>query len=160
MGRIRAGSRLGGCLHSLTVMHECAGLTFTHAAQCQNQAVSWPEGSGVPPEEGGCSRCFNSLEQGMTRDLVMQIHLVLSVQQVQQMGLYSMAKLKAMGGFPCKMPNSHGSMLIRWNHTKKTPHTKISGVEKPFLLLGAETFPVLTAWLLSRITSLIADSTS
>lgn len=73
MDRIRAGSRLGGCLHSLTVMHECTGLTLTLPARtglpaALKEAVSSQRKGAAP---GG----FNSLEQEVTRDLVMRIHL-------------------------------------------------------------------------------------
>lgn len=56
-------------------MHECTGLTLTLPAQCQNRAVSWPEGSCVILEAGTYSGDLNSLEQEVTRDLVMWIHL-------------------------------------------------------------------------------------
>lgn len=70
-----AGSRMGGCLCSLTLIHECGGWSLTHAAGCQNQAVSWPHRSCVLPEGGAAPGGLNSLEQQVTRDLVMWIHL-------------------------------------------------------------------------------------
>lgn len=83
---------------------------------------------------------------------------MLSVLQVQQMVCpsYLMGKLKGMGGFLCKMPDSHGSTVIRRKNSKNFKQKNPWSGET--LLLHAETHFISTAWLLSCI--VFADSTA
>lgn len=69
-----------------------------------------------------------------------------------------MGKLKGIGGFLCKMPDSDGSTVIGMKHSKNFKQKNPWSGQK--FLLHAETHVLLSAWLLSCIMSPFADSTA